>query len=111
VGRARGKRTHREARISPDTQPSDPPDLPSVEITEETPTSYRLQLYYKPLGQRHSPVVSRAEATADTMGIAGAVLDELKKDGKDPAKDRIDLSVWAQQDRGNDGEASHSAFW
>jgi hypothetical protein len=39
------------------------------------------------LGQRHSPVVSRAEATADTMEIAGAVLDELKKDGKDPAED------------------------
>jgi hypothetical protein len=71
-----------------------------VEITEEKPASYRLQLSYKPMGQRDSPVVSRAEATADTMQIAGAVLDELKKEGKDPAKDRINLSVWAQQDAG-----------
>jgi hypothetical protein len=52
------------------------------------------------LGQRDSPVVSRAEATADTKEIAGAVLDELKKEGKDPAKDQINLSVWAQQDAG-----------
>ena len=76
------------------------PSWQRIEITEEKPTSYRLQLYYKPLGQRHSPVVSRAEATADTKEIAGAVLDELKKEGKDPAKDRINLSVWAQQDAG-----------
>jgi len=76
------------------------PNRQRLEITEEKPTSYRLQLSYKPLGQRHSPVVSRAEATADTMEIAGAVLDELKKEGKDPAKDRINLSVWAQQDAG-----------
>jgi hypothetical protein len=34
------------------------------------------------------------------MEIAGAVLDELKKEGKDPAKDGINLSVWAQQDAG-----------
>ena len=52
------------------------------------------------MGQRDSPVVSRAEATADTQEIAGAVLDELKKEGKDPAKVRINLSVWAQQDAG-----------
>ncbi len=76
------------------------PNWQRIEITEEKPTSYRLQLYYKPLGQRDSPVVSRAEATADTKEIAGAVLDELKKEGKDPAKDRINLSVWAQQDAG-----------
>ena len=76
------------------------PNWQRIEITEEKPTSYRLQLYYKPLGQRHSPVVSRAEATADTKEIAGAVLDELKKEGTDPAKDQINLSVWAQQDAG-----------
>ena len=27
---------------------------------------------------------------------------ELKKEGKDPAKDRINLSVWAQQDTGKE---------
>ena len=58
------------------------------------------KLYYKPLGQRDSPVVNKSEATADTKEIAGVVLDELKKEGKDPAKDRINLSVWAQQDAG-----------
>ena len=42
------------------------PNWQRIEIAEEKPTSYRLQLYYKPLGQRHSPVVGRAEATADT---------------------------------------------
>jgi hypothetical protein len=72
------------------------PNWQRIEITEEKPTSYRLQLYYKPLGQRHSPVVSRAEATADTKEIAGAVLDELKKEEKDPAKDWNKVSVWAQ---------------
>jgi hypothetical protein len=71
-----------------------------VEITEEKPPSHRLQLYYKPLGQRHSPVVSKAEATADTMEVAGAVPNELKKEGKEPAKDQINLSVWAQLDAG-----------
>ena len=76
------------------------PNWQRIEIIEENPTSYRLQLYYKPLGQRDSLVVSRAQATADTKEIAGAVIDELKKEGKDPAKDRIDLSVWAQQDAG-----------
>jgi hypothetical protein len=76
------------------------PNWQRIEITEEKPASYRLQLYYKPLGQRHSPVVSRAEATADTKEIAGAVLDELKKEGMDPAKDRINVSVGAQQDAG-----------
>jgi hypothetical protein len=76
------------------------PNWQRIEMTEEKPTSYRLQLYYKPLGQRHSPIVSRTEATADTKEIAGAVLDELKKEGKDPAKDRISLAVWAQQDAG-----------
>ena len=76
------------------------PNWQRIAITEEKPTSYRLQLYYRPLGQRDSPVVSRAEATADTKEIAGAVLDELKKEGKDPAKDRINLAVWAQQDAG-----------
>ena len=64
------------------------PNWQRIEITEEKPTSYRLQLYYKPLGQRDLPVVSRAEATADTKEIARAVLDELKKEGKDPAKTR-----------------------
>ena len=76
------------------------PNWQRIEITEERPTSYRLQLCHKPLGLRHSPVVSRAEATANTKEIAGAVLDELKKEEKDPARDRIDLSVWAQQDAG-----------
>ena len=46
------------------------------------------------------PLSARAEATADTKEIAGAVLGELKKEGKDPAKDQINLSVWAQQDAG-----------
>jgi hypothetical protein len=32
--------------------------------------------------------------------IAGAVLDELKKEGKAPARERINLSVRAQQDAG-----------
>ena len=41
------------------------PNWQRIEIAEEKPPSYRLQLY-TPLGQRHSPVVSRAEATADT---------------------------------------------
>jgi hypothetical protein len=76
------------------------PNWQRIEITEEKPTSYQLQPYYKPLAQGHSPVVSRAEATVDTKEVAGAVLDELKKQGKDPAKDRIDVSVWAQQDAG-----------
>ena len=76
------------------------PNWQRIEIAEEKPTSYRLQLYYKPLGQRDSPVVSRAEAIADTKEIAGAMLNELKKEGKDPPKDRINLSVWAQQDAG-----------
>ena len=76
------------------------PNWQRIEIAEEKPTSYRLQLYYKPLGQRDSPVVSRAEATADRKEIAGAMLNELKKEGKDPPKDRINLSVWAQQDAG-----------
>ena len=76
------------------------PNWQRIEITEEKPPAYRLQLFYKPLGQRESPVVSRAEATADTKEIASAVLDELKKEGKNPAKDRINLSVWAQQDAG-----------
>jgi hypothetical protein len=76
------------------------PNWQRIEITEEKPTGYRLQLYYKTLEQRDSPVVSRAEATADTKEIARAVLDELKKEGKDPAKDRINLAVWAQQDAG-----------
>jgi len=76
------------------------PNWQRIEIAEETHTSLRLQLYYKPLGQRHSPVVSRVEATTDTKQIARVVLDELKKEGKDPAKDRINLSVWAQQEAG-----------
>ena len=89
------------------------PNWQRIEITEEKPTSYRFQLYYKPLGQRDSPVVSRAEATADTKEIAGAVLDELKKEGKDPAKDRINLvRMGATRCReGDDGEASHEALW
>ena len=76
------------------------PNWQRIEITEEKPPDFRLQLYYKPLGQRDSPVVSRAEATADTKEIAGAMLAELKKEGKDPSKDRVNLSVWAQQDAG-----------
>ena len=76
------------------------PNWQRIEIAEETPASLRLQLYYKPLGQRHSPVVSRLEATTDTREIARIVLDELKKEGKDPAKDRINLSVLAQQEAG-----------
>ena len=76
------------------------PNWLRIEVTEEKPTSYRLQLYYKPLGQRDSPVVSRAEATTDMKEIAGAVLDELKKEGKNPSRDRINLSVSAQQDAG-----------
>ena len=76
------------------------PNWQRIEIAEETPTRLRLQLYYKSLGQRHSPVVSRLEATTDTREIARTVLDELKKEEKDPAKDRINLSVWAQQEAG-----------
>lgn len=64
------------------------PNWQRIEITEEKPTSYRLKLYYEPLGQRESPVVSGAEATADTQEIAGAVLSELKKEGKDPPRTR-----------------------
>jgi hypothetical protein len=44
--------------------------------------------------------VSRAEATPDTKEIAGVVLGELKKEGKSPAKDRINLAVWAEQQAG-----------
>ena len=91
------------------------PNWQRIEITEEKPTSYRLKLYYEPLGQRDSPVVSRAEATADTNEIAGAVLDELKKGGEErtPPRTGSNLSVWAQQDagEGDDGEASHQALW
>jgi hypothetical protein len=76
------------------------PNWQRIEITEEKPTSYRLQLYYKPLGQLRSPIVSRAEAIADTKEIAGVVLNELKKEGKDPAKDRINIAVWAEQQAG-----------
>ena len=76
------------------------PNWQRIEITDEKPASYRLQLYYKPLGQPGSPVVSRAEAIADTKEIAGAVLDEWRKEGKDPSKDQINLAVWAQQDAG-----------
>jgi hypothetical protein len=76
------------------------PHWQRIEITEEKPANYRLQLYYRPLGQRHSPIVSRAEVTADTKEIAGVVLGELKKEGRDPTKDRINISVLAEQQAG-----------
>ena len=44
--------------------------------------------------------MSGQEAAADTTDIARTVLDELKKEGKDPAKDQIVVSVLAQQDAG-----------
>jgi hypothetical protein len=45
-------------------------------------------------------VVGGPEAAADTKKIASAVLAELVKEGMDPAKDRIVLSVSAQQEDG-----------
>jgi hypothetical protein len=44
--------------------------------------------------------VGRQEAATDTKEIAQAVLAELGKEGKDPAKDQIALSVSAQQEAG-----------
>ena len=60
------------------------PNWQRIEITEEKPTSYRLQLYYKQLGQRHSSVVSRAEATADTEGNRGRGARRIEEGGKGP---------------------------
>jgi hypothetical protein len=88
------------------------PNWQRIEITEEKPTSYRLQLYYKPLGQRHSPVVSRAEATADMKEIARAVLDELKKEGKTRPRTGSTSPYGRNKMPGrDDGEASHYALW
>ena len=75
------------------------PNWQRIEISEEKPKSYRLQLNYKPTSLR-SHKVSGQEAAADTTDIARTVLDELKKEGKDPATDQIVVSVLAQQDAG-----------
>jgi hypothetical protein len=44
--------------------------------------------------------VRGSEAAEDTTEIARAVLAELEKEGKNPAKDQIALSVSAQQEAG-----------
>jgi hypothetical protein len=83
------------------------PKWQRIEIAEEKPTNYRLQLYYKPTGQPASPVIGQAEASTDTKEIARAVLAQLQKDGKDPARERIFVSVYAYQEgaRGETGKA------
>ena len=68
-------------------------------INEEQPKSYRLPLNYKPMSL-HAPMVRGLEPPADTKEIAQAVLAELTKEAKDPAKDQISLSVSAQQEDG-----------
>jgi hypothetical protein len=75
------------------------PKWQRIEINEDQPKSYRLQLNYKPTSLR-APIVGGSEAAADTTEIARAVLAELEKEGKDPAKDQIALSVSAQQEAG-----------
>ena len=75
------------------------PKWQRIEINEQLPRSYRLRLNYKPTSLR-TPIVGRQEAAADTTEIARAMLAELAKEGKDPAKDQISLSVEAQQDAG-----------
>jgi hypothetical protein len=75
------------------------PKWQGIEIIEERPKSYRLQLNYKPTGLR-TPIVDRSEAAADATEIARVALAELVKEGKDPAKDRIFLAVVASQEAG-----------
>ena len=75
------------------------PKWQRLEISEEEPKRYRLQLNYKPTSMR-TPIVGRPEAAADTTEIARAVLAELVKEGKDPPKDRISFSVEARQEAG-----------
>jgi hypothetical protein len=75
------------------------PKWQRIEINDERPKSYRLQLNYKPTSLR-APIVGRPEAAPDTTEIARAVLAELVKEGRDPAKDRIFLSVEARQEAG-----------
>ena len=75
------------------------PKWQRIEIHDEQPKSYRLHLNYKPTSMR-TPIVGRPEGAVDTTEIARAVLAELAKEGKDPVKDRISLSVEARQEAG-----------
>ena len=75
------------------------PKWQRIDITEQQPKSYRLQLNYKPTSL-WSPIVGGHEAAEDTKEIASAVLAELVREGQDPAKDQISLSVSAQQEAG-----------
>jgi hypothetical protein len=76
------------------------PKWQRIEIKEEQSKSYRLQLDYKRTSLHTPIVVGGQEAAADTKEIASAVLAEFAKEGKNPAKDRIVLSVAAQQEDG-----------
>ena len=76
------------------------PKWQRIEINEDQPKSYRLQLSYKPTTLREPNMVRGPEAAGDTTEIARAVLAELEKEGKDPAKDQIALAVSAQQEAG-----------
>jgi hypothetical protein len=76
------------------------PKWQRVEIKEQQSKSYRLQLDYKRTSLHAPIVVGGQEAAADTKEIASAVLAELVKEGKNPAKDRIVLSAAAQQEDG-----------
>ena len=76
------------------------PKWQRIEINEDQPKNYRLQLNYKPTTLREPNMVRGPEAAGDTTEIARAVLTELEKEGKDPAKDQIALAVSAQQEAG-----------
>jgi hypothetical protein len=83
------------------------PNWQRIEITEETPTSYRLQLYYKPLGQRHSPVGDRRHE-----GNRGRGARRIEEGGKGPRQGpdqprRMGTTGCWERD---DGEASHQAL-
>ena len=68
-----------------------------IELYSESRKSYYLTLHYKPAGQKGSPVVTLADAEADTKAIARAVLAQLVKEGRKPATEHIVLLVHAQQ--------------
>lgn len=87
------------------------PDWQRIEISEERPDKYRLQLWYKPTGATKTPV-RLARVEIDTKEIARAVLAELVKQGRKPAKEDIGVSVWAYQPgiKGETGTPLNIAF-